>query len=156
VNSGGGGEGIEWWVQCLVHKHEDSSSIPSTHRKDWVLYAREIPMLERLRQLNQQVCSNKGPCLKRDMSMADIVYFVWFGLVFVVVFFFFSFLFFSFFFLRDRVSLCSPRCPWSSLCRPGWPRTQKSSCLCLPSTGIKGVYHHARLLFCFSRQGFFV
>ncbi|GAB1295070.1 Translocation protein SEC63 homolog [Apodemus speciosus] len=29
------------------------------------------------------------------------------------------------------------------LCRPGWPRTQKSACLCLPSAGITGVRHHA-------------
>jgi hypothetical protein len=29
--------------------------------------------------------------------------------------------------------------------RPGWPRTQKSACLCLPSAGIKGVRHHSRL-----------
>ena len=29
-----------------------------------------------------------------------------------------------------------------SLCRPGWPRTQKSTCLFLPSTGIKGVCHN--------------
>jgi hypothetical protein len=28
------------------------------------------------------------------------------------------------------------------LCRPGWPRTQKSACLCLPSAGIKGMRHH--------------
>ncbi|GAB1297518.1 Protein phosphatase 1A [Apodemus speciosus] len=32
------------------------------------------------------------------------------------------------------------------LCRPGQPRTQKSTCLCLclclPSAGIKGMYHH--------------
>jgi hypothetical protein len=34
---------------------------------------------------------------------------------------------------------------WNSLCRPGWPRTQKPACLCLPSAGIKGVRHHARL-----------
>jgi hypothetical protein len=37
--------------------------------------------------------------------------------------------------------------PWlsgNSLSRPGWPRTQKSACLCLPSAGIKGVHHHAR------------
>ncbi|XP_052014819.1 carbonyl reductase [NADPH] 3 isoform X2 [Apodemus sylvaticus] len=26
---------------------------------------------------------------------------------------------------------------WNSLCRPGCPRTQKSTCLCLPSSGIK-------------------
>jgi hypothetical protein len=31
---------------------------------------------------------------------------------------------------------------WNSLCRPGWPQTQKSTCLCLPSAGIKGVSHH--------------
>jgi hypothetical protein len=35
---------------------------------------------------------------------------------------------------------------WNSLCRPGWLRTQKSACLCLPSAGIKGVRHHARLI----------
>jgi hypothetical protein len=34
-----------------------------------------------------------------------------------------------------------------SLCRPGWPQTQRSACLCLPSAGIKGVLHHARLNF---------
>ena len=38
-----------------------------------------------------------------------------------------------------------PWLSWNSLCRPGWPRTQKSACLCLPSAGIKGVHHHARL-----------
>jgi hypothetical protein len=38
-----------------------------------------------------------------------------------------------------------PWLSWNSLCRPGWPRTQKSACLCLPSVGIKGVRHHARL-----------
>ncbi|EDL07864.1 mCG1030897, partial [Mus musculus] len=31
---------------------------------------------------------------------------------------------------------------WNSLFRPGWPRTQKSACLCLPSAGIKGMHHH--------------
>jgi hypothetical protein len=40
-----------------------------------------------------------------------------------------------FVFSWDRVSLCSPG--W-----PGWPRTQQSACLCLSSTGIKGVRHH--------------
>jgi hypothetical protein len=39
-----------------------------------------------------------------------------------------------------------PWLSWNSLCRPGWPRTQKSSCLCLSSAGIKGVRHHARLM----------
>jgi hypothetical protein len=31
---------------------------------------------------------------------------------------------------------------WNSVCRPGWPQTQKSACLCLLSAGIKGVCHH--------------
>jgi len=31
----------------------------------------------------------------------------------------------------------------NSLCRPGWPQTQKFACLCLPSAGIKGMRHHA-------------
>jgi hypothetical protein len=44
-------------------------------------------------------------------------------------------LFFSLLF-QDRVSLC----------RPGWPRTQKSTCLCLPSAGIKGMRHHCLAL----------
>jgi hypothetical protein len=46
----------------------------------------------------------------------------------------FGFFLFCFVF-QDRVSLCSPGCP----------QTQKSTCLCLPSGGIKGVHHHALL-----------
>jgi hypothetical protein len=49
--------------------------------------------------------------------------------------YFFVCLFVLIFVFRDRVSLCSP----------GWSRTQKSACLCLPSAGIKGVRHHAWL-----------
>jgi hypothetical protein len=48
-----------------------------------------------------------------------------------------------------------PWLSWNSLCRPGWPRTQKSTCLCLPSAVIKGMHPHTRLLFyCFLRQGY--
>ena len=52
---------------------------------------------------------------------------------------------FYFFVFRDRVSLYSPGCP-GTLCRPGWPRTQKSTCLCLclPIARIKDVCRHAR------------
>jgi hypothetical protein len=47
---------------------------------------------------------------------------------------------------RDRVSLYIPGCPGThSIDQAG----QKSACLCLPSTGIKGVRHHARLFFSF-------
>ena len=60
------------------------------------------------------------------------------------VFFFFYFFFFLLFFFFSRQGFSvQPWLSWNnSLCRPGWPRTQKSTCLCLPSTGIKGVRHH--------------
>jgi hypothetical protein len=48
----------------------------------------------------------------------------------------------------------SPWLSWNSLCRPGWPRTQKSTCLCLPSAGIKGVRHHTRLTGSFLNKKF--
>jgi hypothetical protein len=72
------------------------------------------------------------------------------GSLFKISFHFISFHFISFHFIsfhfilvfRDRISLCSSGCPGNSLCRPDWPRTQKSTCLCLPSAGIKGVHHH--------------
>ena len=38
--------------------------------------------------------------------------------------------------------LCSHWLSWNSLCIPGWPRTLKSACLCLPSAGIKVVCHY--------------
>jgi hypothetical protein len=63
---------------------------------------------------------------------------VWF---FVCLFFFFFF----FGFLRQGFSV-KPWLSWISLCRPGWPQTQKSACLCLPSAGITGVYHHCPTL----------
>jgi hypothetical protein len=31
---------------------------------------------------------------------------------------------------------------WNSFCRSGQPQTQKSTCLCLLSAGIKGLCHH--------------
>jgi hypothetical protein len=48
------------------------------------------------------------------------------------------------FVFRDRVSLHSPGCPGTG---PGWPLTQKSSCLCLQSAGIKGVYRYHLIFF---------
>jgi hypothetical protein len=47
---------------------------------------------------------------------------------------------FVFVFSRQGFSV-KPWLSWNSLCRPGWPWTQKSTCLCLPSAGIKGVRH---------------
>jgi hypothetical protein len=51
---------------------------------------------------------------------------------------------FCFCFSRQGFSV-QPWLSWNSLCRPGWPQTQKSAFLCLPSAGIKGMCHHAQL-----------
>jgi hypothetical protein len=48
---------------------------------------------------------------------------------------------FFFFFFGQGFSVQS-WLSWNSLCRPGWPRTQKSTCLCLPNAGITGTHHH--------------
>jgi hypothetical protein len=53
-------------------------------------------------------------------------------------------LFVLFCILRQGFSV-SPWLSWNSLCRPGWPQTQKSSCFCLPRAGIKSVHHLAWL-----------
>jgi hypothetical protein len=45
------------------------------------------------------------------------------------------------FILRQGFSVF-PWLSWNSLCRPDWPWTQRSACLCLQSTGIKAVNHH--------------
>ena len=51
-----------------------------------------------------------------------------------------TFCFVLFCFSRQGFSVW-PWLSWNSLCRPGWPHTQKSTCLCLPSAGIKGMCH---------------
>jgi hypothetical protein len=63
------------------------------------------------------------------------------GKSYYIGFFFFFFLFLFFFSFGWLF--------WNSLCRPDWPRTQKSACLCLPSAWIKGVRHHPAFLFVF-------
>jgi hypothetical protein len=52
--------------------------------------------------------------------------------------------FFFFGFSKQGFSVWLSWLSWNSLCRPGWPRTQKFACLCLPSAGIKGVRHHTQ------------
>jgi hypothetical protein len=47
-----------------------------------------------------------------------------------------------FLFSTETEFLCVALAVLNSLCRPGWPQTQKPSCLCLPSAGIKGVHQH--------------
>jgi hypothetical protein len=51
---------------------------------------------------------------------------------------------FVFVFVFETGFLCIALAVWNSLCRPGWPLTQKSACLCLLSAGIKGVRHYCR------------
>jgi hypothetical protein len=43
------------------------------------------------------------------------------------------YIYFFFFFFSKTGFLCVVLLSWNSLCRPGWPQTQKSTCLCLPS-----------------------
>jgi hypothetical protein len=58
------------------------------------------------------------------------------------------FYFYFFGFSRQGFSLW-PWLSWNSLCRPGWPRNQKSACLCLPSAGSKGVRHYCPATYAF-------
>jgi hypothetical protein len=53
-----------------------------------------------------------------------------------------SFFFFLFFCFSRQGFSVYPWLSWNSLCRPSWPQTQRSSCLCLPSARIKGLSHH--------------
>jgi hypothetical protein len=64
---------------------------------------------------------------------------------------FFCFLFFVF---RDRVSLYSPGCPGTHFVDQAGLELRNIACLCLPSAGIKGVCHHARLCFSVFEAGF--
>jgi hypothetical protein len=54
------------------------------------------------------------------------------------------------------VCVCVCVYPWNLLCRPGCPQTQRSTCLCLPSAGNKGVSHRHQAGWTFltrSREG---
>jgi hypothetical protein len=48
--------------------------------------------------------------------------------------------------------LCVALAVLDSLCRPGWPRTQRSTWLYLLSAGVKGVQCTTQLLLFFLRQ----
>jgi hypothetical protein len=50
-----------------------------------------------------------------------------------VVFYFFFFFFQSFIYLFFDAGFCVALLSWNFLCRPGWPQTQRSTCLCLLS-----------------------
>ena len=73
---------------------------------------------------------------------------IFFPFLFFFVFcFLFFFLFFVFCFLFSETGFfCVALLSWNSLYRPGWPRNQKSACLCLPNAGIKGMRHHCSVV----------
>jgi hypothetical protein len=54
----------------------------------------------------------------------------------------FSCLFGWFFYFFETGFLCVALAVLELTRRPGWPQTQKSAYLCLPSAGIKGMRHH--------------
>jgi hypothetical protein len=66
---------------------------------------------------------------------------------------------FNLFVSQDRgfVCVCVPMSAWNSLCRPGWTGTQRSTCLCLPSAGIRDVppprHHYLALIYIFEKGG---
>jgi hypothetical protein len=67
---------------------------------------------------------------------------------------FFSFFFFFFFLIWFyKTGFRCVALAVLELCRPGWPQTQKSTYLCLPSAGIKGMRHHAWLRVQLLRMG---
>ena len=73
-------------------------------------------------------------------------------LVFLFVIVVCLFLFcFVLFFSRQDFSVQS-WLSWNSLCRPGWPPTQKYAYLCLPSAGIKGMCHHCLTFLSFFKR----
>ena len=51
----------------------------------------------------------------------------------------------------DTGFLCVAQLSWNSLWRLGWPQTQKSTCLWLPSAGIKGETTSTLKIFFFSK-----
>jgi hypothetical protein len=59
------------------------------------------------------------------------------------------------FFFSETGFLCVALAVLDSLCGPGWPQTQRSACLCLPSAGIKGRCHHCLATLFFLRKRLF-
>jgi hypothetical protein len=76
---------------------------------------------------------------------------IWASLGYIVrpwAFCLFGWLVFGFVFFQTGF-LCIALAIQELTLQTGWPRTQKSACLCLSSAGIKGVSHHTRLFVLF-------
>lgn len=64
---------------------------------------------------------------------------------------------FSFYFSSRQGFSVYPSISWNLFCRPVWPQTERSKCLCLQSTLVlrtQGVHHHAWLVNYFSILNF--
>jgi hypothetical protein len=91
-----------------------------------------------------QIKQWKSPCfLLLEESLSSILSHYFFLFLFFVLF--------CFLFLTGFLCIALAVLELTLYCRPGWPRTQKSACLCLPSAGLKGVCrrHHQPALFLF-------
>jgi hypothetical protein len=103
----------------------------------WVGHSRKIfphTLADSIVSATRPSSSFSGPLV------GSLIWVSLFACLFVCLFVLFCFVLFCF--LKQGFSVW-PWMSWNSLCRPGWPWTQKSACLCLPSAGIKGVRHHA-------------
>jgi hypothetical protein len=76
-------------------------------------------------------------------DFCTLLYVLW-----TIYFYLFIYLFIYFGFSRQGFSVYL-KLSWNTLSRPGWPRTLKSTCLCLASAGVKGICHHCPAYFIF-------
>jgi hypothetical protein len=71
----------------------------------------------------------------QQVAVSSIVIIMWYNLFFIFIYLFIYLLIYF-----ETGFLCIALAALE-LCSPGWPRTQKSTYLCLPSAGIKCVRH---------------
>jgi hypothetical protein len=86
------------------------------------------------------VCRTK----KGEKKRVGISFICWLVYLFINLFItLFCFVLFCFvLFCFETGFLCVAWLSWNLLCRPSWLQIQRSTCLCLPSAGIKGMCHH--------------
>ena len=112
------------WDEVFVRVRADLTSYAGTTMKANILPLIKINIVY-FQDIYVHVCT----CSRRCGSWLPWWFstlFFW-GLLYFVLFCFALFCW-------DMVSLCVAWLAWNSLCRPGWPHTQRSTCL--PSAGI--------------------
>jgi hypothetical protein len=84
--------------------------------------------------LNCMILPSPPKCFSRVLCQFENVTMLgfWFGLVW----------FWFWFWFLDKVSLCSPGCPGTCSVDQAGLKLKRSTCLCLPSAGIKRMHHH--------------